>query len=233
MQTIKPVMKNYVLLFFLLLTYLGCSSSKNSDAFISATTGRYLFNANEVIEVYFKEKVLLIKWRGKEDIQPLKVNDSSYYMRELNEKILFISLPIMHIELAKKTAHDGVQYSFKKMRTGEKTPTEYFQAAEFENAMNAFKKIQQKNSLDPSIEERVLNKVGYNYLKQNNFKNAIEIFKINIVLYPKSSNTYDSLGAAYLKIKDTTNAIANYKNALSINPENRSSLRNLQQLSPK
>jgi len=219
--------------FFLLLTYLGCSSSKNSDTFISATTGRYLFNSNEVLEVYFKEKVLLIKWRGKEDIQPLKVNDSSYYVRELNEKILFISWPIMHIELAKKTAHEGIQYSFKKMVIGEKTPTEYFQAAEFENAMNAFKKIQEKDSLDPSIEESVLNKFGYNYLNKNNFKNAIEIFKINTVLYPKSSNTYDSLADAYLKLKDTTNAIANYKKALSINPENRSSLRSLQQLSPK
>lgn len=200
---------------------------------MSATTGRYLFNSNEVIEVYFKEKVLFIKWRGKEDIQPLKVNDSSYYMNELNEKILFISLPIMHIELAEKTEHEGVQYSFKKMHIGEKTPTEYFQAADFENAMNAFKEIQQKDSLDPSIKQSVLNKVGYNYLSQNNFKNAIEIFKINTVLYPKSSNTYDSLGDAYLKIKDTTSAIANYNNALSINPENRSSLRVLQQLRPK
>jgi tetratricopeptide (TPR) repeat protein len=226
-------MKNYVLLFLLLLTFLSCSSSKSSDAFISATTGRYLFNANEVIEVYFKEKVLFVKWRGKENIQPLKVNDSSYYMKELNEKILFISLPVMHIELAEKTEHEEVQYSFKKMRTGEKTPTEYFQAAEFENAMSAFKEIQQKDSLDPSIEEHVLNKVGYNYLKHNHFKNAIEIFKINTVLYPKSSNTYDSLGDAYLKIKDTTNAIVNYNNALSINPENRSSLRMLKNLSPK
>ena len=77
-------MKNYVLLCFLLLYSLGCSSSKNEDTFISNSTGRYLFNANEVLEVYFKEKVLLIKWRGKEGIQPLKVNDSVLYMKELN-----------------------------------------------------------------------------------------------------------------------------------------------------
>jgi tetratricopeptide (TPR) repeat protein len=226
-------MKNHIALSFLLLCCLSCTSSKNADSFITETTGRYLFNANEVLEVYFKEKELFIKWRGKKDIQPLKVNDSAFYMKELNEKILFISLPVMHIELAKKTEHEGVQYSFKKMRTGEKTPTEYFQAADFENAMSAFKEIQQKDSLDPSIEESVLNKVGYNYLNQNNFKNAIEIFKINTVLYPKSSNTYDSLGDAYLKIKDTINAIANYNNALSINPENRSSLRMLHTINKK
>jgi hypothetical protein len=72
------------------------------NTFIIATTGRYLCNANEVLEVYFKEKVLFIKWRGKEDIQPLKVNDSVFYVQELNEKIMFISAPIMHIKLAEK-----------------------------------------------------------------------------------------------------------------------------------
>ena len=226
-------MKNYVLLCFLLLYCLSCSSSKNEDTFISNSTGRYLFNANEVLEVYFKEKVLLVKWRGKEGIQPLKVNDSVFYMKALNEKIIFISTPTTHIELAVKTAHKGIKYHFKKMNIGEKTPTEYFEAEDFKNAKIAFVKIQKIDSLNPAIAQSVLNKVGYNYLKQDNFKNAIEIFKINTVLYPKSSNTYDSLGAAYLKIKDTTNAIANYKKALSINPENRSSLRNLQQLSPK
>jgi tetratricopeptide (TPR) repeat protein len=226
-------MKNHIALSFLLLCCLSCTSSKNADTFITATTGRYLFNANEVLEIYFKEKVLFIKWRGKEDIQPLKVNDSAFYMKELNEKILFISSPIMHIELAEKTAHKSVKYHFKKMNAGEKTPTEYFKAEDFERAMIAFKQIQQKDSLDPSIEESVLNKVGYNYLTQNNFKNAIEIFKINTVLYPKSSNTYDSLGDAYLKTKDTTNALLNYNKALSINPENRSSLRMLHTINKK
>ena len=223
-------MKNYVLLCFLLLYCLSCSSSKNEDTFISNSTGRYLFNANEVLEVYFKEKVLLIKWRGKEGIQPLKVNDSVFYMKELNEKIIFISTPTTHIELAVKTAHKGIKYHFKKMNIGEKTPTEYFEAEDFKNAKIAFVKIQKIDSLNPAITQSVLNVTGYNYLNNNHLKKAIEIFKINIVLYPKSSKTYDSLGDAYLKLKDTTNALVNYHKALSINPENRSSLRMLQKI---
>ena len=223
-------MKNYVLLCFLLLYCLSCSSSKNEDTFISNSTGRYLFNANEVLEVYFKEKVLLIKWRGKEGIQPLKVNDSVFYMKELNEKIIFISTPTTHIELAVKTAHKGIKYHFKKMNIGEKTPTEYFEAEDFKNAKIAFVKIQKIDSLNPAITQSVLNVTGYNYLNNNHLKKAIEIFKINIVLYPKNSKTYDSLGDAYLKLKDTTNALVNYHKALSINPENRSSLRMLQKI---
>ena len=226
-------MKNYVLLCFLLLYCLSCSSSKNEDTFISNSTGRYLFNANEVLEVYFKEKVLLIKWRGKEGIQPLKVNDSVFYMKELNEKIIFISTPTTHIELAVKTAHKGIKYQFKKMNIGEKTPTEYFEAEDFKNAKIAFVKIQKIDSLNPAITQSVLNVTGYNYLNNNHLKKAIEIFKINIVLYPKSSKTYDSLGDAYLKLKDTTNANIYYHKALSINPENRNSIRMLQKISKK
>ncbi|MFB1039515.1 MAG: hypothetical protein QMC35_03570 [Polaribacter sp.] len=226
-------MKNYVLLCFLLLCCLSCSSSKNEETFISNSTGRYLFNANEVLEVYFKEKVLLIKWRGKEGIQPLKVNDSVFYMKALNEKIIFISTPTTHIELAVKTAHKGIKYHFKKMNIGEKTPTEYFEAEDYKNAKIAFVKIQKIDSLNPAITQSVLNVTGYNYLNNNHLKKAIEIFKINIVLYPKSSKTYDSLADAYLKLKDTTNAHINYHKALSINPENRNSLRMLQKISKK
>lgn len=40
-----------------------------------------------------------------------------------------------------------------------------------------------------------------------------------MALYPKSSNTYDSLGDAYLSAKDTLNALDNYKKALAINRE--------------
>ena len=226
-------MKNYVLLCFLLLYCLSCSSSKNEDTFISNSTGRYLFNANEVLEVYFKEKVLLVKWRGKEGIQPLKVNDSVFYMKELNEKIIFISTPTTHIELAVKTAHKGIKYQFKKMNIGEKTPTEYFEAEDYKNAKIAYVKIQKIDSLNPAITQSVLNVTGYNYLNNNHLKKAIEIFKINIVLYPKSSKTYDSLGDAYLKLKDTTNANIYYHKALSINPENRNSIRMLQKISKK
>ena len=210
-------MRNLLQVLFLVLCFLGCSSSENSDTFIKDTTGRYLFNVNEVLEVYYKEQVLFVKWRGREDIQPLKINDSSFYMKELDEK----------------TEHKGVKYHFKKLDIGEKTPKEYFDAEDFENAKIGFMKIQKTDSLNPAIKQSVLSRVGYNYLNNKDFKKAIEILKINTLLYPSSSNTFDHLGDAYLKTKDTTNAIVNYTKALSINPENRGSLRMLNEISEK
>mgnify|MGYP000971663930 FL=1 len=62
-------------------------------------------------------------------------------------------------------------------------------------------------------------------LNDKKYDIAIEIFKINTKLYPNSSNTYDSLGEAFWRLKDTVNAKENFNRALSINPENKRALR--------
>ena len=119
-------MKKLSYLLILCLLICSCTSQKNTEDFINATSGRYLFNANEVLEIYFEEAEMHAKWRGNDNIELLKVSDSSFYMKELNEKMIFVSKPTMHIELAPKTEHDGIIYHFDKMTKGEKTPDEYF-----------------------------------------------------------------------------------------------------------
>lgn len=213
-------MKKLSYLLILCLLISSCTSQKNTEEFINATSGRYLFNANEVLEIYFEEAEMHAKWRGNDNIELLKVSDSSFYMKELNEKMIFVSKPTMHIELAPKTEHDGIIYHFDKMAKGEKTPDEYFKAKEYEKALTGYLNIQLKDSLNPTIKERTLNKLGYNYLRNKEYDNAIEIFNINKALYPKSSNVYDALGDGYLAKKDTTNAIVYYQKTLAINPEN-------------
>ena len=77
----------------------SCNNSKNSQEFINTTKGKYLFNSNETLEVYFIDDILNITWRGKK-MTPVKANDSSFYVKEMNEKLIFISFPKIHIELA-------------------------------------------------------------------------------------------------------------------------------------
>ena len=210
----------YLLIVCFLLS--NCTSQKNDENFINETSGRYLFNANEVLEIYFEDAEMHAKWRGNDNIELLKVSDSSFYMKELNEKMIFVSIPKMHIELAPKTEHDGIIYHFDKMSKDEKTPDEYFKAKKYDKALAGFLNIQKKDSLNANIRENTLNRLGYRYLRSKNDDKAIEIFKINKALYPKSSNVYDALGDGYLSKKDTTNAILFYKKALDINPENSS-----------
>ena len=221
----------FILFTFILLT--SCTSQKNKDSFIEATSGRYLFNANEVLEIYFEDGIMHAKWRGNDDIELLKVNDSAFYMKELNEKMLFVSKPKMHIELAPKTEHKGVIYRFDKMEKGEKTPSEYFNDKEYDKALTAFKTIKEKDSLNPNVSERRLNTLAYRFLRNEEYDEAKELFKINMALYPNSSNVYDSMSDLYFSKKDTVNAIIYYKKALAINPENRSSKARLNRLTKK
>ena len=65
-----------------------------------------------------------------------------------------------------------------------------------------------------------MNQVGYELLQSGKKKEAIEVFKINAETFPKSGNTYDSLGEAYLADGDKKAAIANYKKAVELDPTN-------------
>jgi CubicO group peptidase (beta-lactamase class C family) len=65
-----------------------------------------------------------------------------------------------------------------------------------------------------------LNSLGYELIQMGKLPEAIEIFKLNVEEYPKSSNTYDSLGEAYMIHGDKELAIANYKKSLELNPGN-------------
>ena len=215
--------------FICICILISCSNSKNTSEFIKTVEGRYLFNSNETLEVYFIEDVLKINWRDK-NMTPVKANDSSFYLKEMNEKLIFISTPEAHIELAEKREHEGEKFYFIKLTAGEKTALEYFKNKEYTKSLNAYKALQKKDSLDPTIQEWDLNRTGYKYLKANEFEKAKAIFKINIALYPEKSNVYDSMGDAFKKENETLKAIEYYEKSIAINPENRNSVKNLKKL---
>jgi len=68
--------------------------------------------------------------------------------------------------------------------------------------------------------EPELNRLGYQLLALKKFKEAVEIFKLNVAEYPQGFNTYDSLGEAYMESGNTELAIQNYKKSLELNPQN-------------
>jgi tetratricopeptide (TPR) repeat protein len=214
-----------ILLLLSIVLLTSCGNSKNSPEFIAAVSGNYLFNSDESVKISFVENEMRVNWRGKNNIKPLKVNDSTFYIKDMNEKFIFVMQPTTHIKLAKKREHKGRTYSFNKMLEGKKTPREYLLNKEFDKALAGYIAIQEKDSLDRTIRERTFNRLGYQMLGDRKIEIAIEIFKINTKLYPKSSNTYDSLGDGYWRAKDTINAVLSFKKALSINPENRRAIR--------
>ena len=211
---------------FLLL--LSCGSNLNSDEFIQKTTGRYLYNSDEVVEVYFEENDLLIKWRGATAITPLKVSDDTFFVKEMNEKVQFLNNPSDgkdYMVLVPKEKTDTLKYNFRKLEVTEKIPSEYLKDKEFDKALEAYLAIRKKDSLDGSLKEGNFNRLGYKELRDENFDEAKAIFKINIALYPESSNVYDSYAEAFRRSGDTITAIEYYKKSIAIDSGNRDAKR--------
>jgi CubicO group peptidase (beta-lactamase class C family) len=73
---------------------------------------------------------------------------------------------------------------------------------------------------DGAITENTLNDIGYQFLHEKKYPDAITIFRRNVDLHPSSANTYDSLGEAYMDAGDHDLAVTNYKKSLALNPAN-------------
>lgn len=206
------------------LLLLSCNSKTNSTEFIDKTTGRYLFNSDEVVEVYFNESELYLNWRGATNIKPLKVNDSTFFVKEMNEKIQFLTNPLdakLYLVFVPKEENDTLQFTIRKLEATEKIPSKYLNEANFQKALEGYLLIKTKDSLDSSINENTLNRIGYKELREKHYVKAINIFKINVALYPTSSNVYDSLADAYMKSGDTLQATENYEKSLKLDSGNR------------
>jgi tetratricopeptide (TPR) repeat protein len=61
---------------------------------------------------------------------------------------------------------------------------------------------------------------AYRLFAVKKYPEAIKIFKMNIEMFPKAWNTYDSLGEAYMMAGNKKEAISNYEMSIKLNPEN-------------
>jgi FKBP-type peptidyl-prolyl cis-trans isomerase len=78
--------------------------------------------------------------------------------------------------------------------------------------------------------EDQLNGLGYSLLRQKRIDDAIAILKLNTEEYPRSANTFDSLGEAYVAAGNKQLAIENYQKAVEIDPTFKSSIDALKKL---
>ena len=222
-----------ILKFVVFAIFISCGNDSNSEAFIEKATGRYLYNSDEVIKIYFNKNELLMEWRGAKSIKPLKVNETTFFVKEMNEKIQFLTNPEDqkdYIALIPKEENKPITFNFVKLEEHENIPSEYLRNNEFDKALEGYLNIQQNDSLDTTIEESNFNKLGYKELRDKNYENAIRFFEINVALYPNSSNVYDSLAEAFMKSGDTAKAITNYKKSLVIDSGNIRAKKNIEKL---
>ncbi|GAB4010054.1 serine hydrolase domain-containing protein [Spirosoma migulaei] len=89
----------------------------------------------------------------------------------------------------------------------------------YAQVINVVKDVRKKHP-ELYLNENYVNGWGYSLAGQNKLQDALEIFKLNVSLYPKGWNTYDSLAETYERIGNRKQAIENYKRSLALNTQN-------------
>jgi tetratricopeptide (TPR) repeat protein len=74
------------------------------------------------------------------------------------------------------------------------------------------------------------NAYGYVLLAQNNYTEAVNVFKLNTLLFPQNPGTYDSLGEAYYATGNNADAKTNYEKVLALKPGDENATKMLEKL---
>jgi len=80
------------------------------------------------------------------------------------------------------------------------------------------------------LEENSLNTWGYQLLNQKKTSEALNIFKLNTILYPGSANAYDSYAEVLEIAGNKPEALTNYKKSIQLNPNNKNAAEQIRKL---
>lgn len=109
------------------------------------------------------------------------------------------------------TIYNGLLFIFSDWKLDEETISGGMKAID-----KHYKSLSETYGVEMNAPEPFINLLGYRYLAEKNFEEAIKIFKENVKRYPESSNVYDSLGEAYEKSGNKEKAKENYSKAVAL-----------------
>ncbi len=228
-------MKSRILYLLLVTVVFNCSNSvEYSEEFKEETEGSYLFNQDDVIEVYYEDNKLLLNWRGGK-IEPVAIEQNEFFVADMYKKFKFIQHPETKQRYLSAIPEDDseITYDYLKVPADYKTPSRHLEDGNYEKALAGFLEIKKQDSTSVFIRERDFNNMGYKYFREQELEKAIEVFKINVALHPSSANVYDSLGQAYLVSGDSIQAYTNYKKSLEFNNSNKRAEKFIEAYKPK
>lgn len=206
------------------LLVTSCSNSINyTDAIKTETSGRYLYNADAVIDVSYKDNVLYLYWKGAE-VKPVALDDRTFFVPDMYQKLRFVKQPETeksYLAIIPENEVDPILYAYLKVSDAFKTPSMHLKDKNYDDALIGFMAIKEQDSTSEFINEREFNNTGYELLRNQEYADAVAVFKINTALHTDSDNAYDSLAAGYLKLGDSLLAFKNYEKSLALNPSNR------------
>ena len=102
-----------------------------------------------------------------------------------------------------------------------------------DKGLNAAAEAYRRRDKNVDLLESISIPKGFDLIQEKRHKEAIDIFKLNVLAFPKLSIAYEGLGEAYLETGDKKSALENYKKSLQLNPDNADARAALQRLEGK
>ena len=223
----SAVSKTKTILFALCLMVIVLSCSKNIDytsEYMEQTSGRYLYNQDNVIDVFYKNKKLFLNWGKLKIIEPVILDENIFFVIDIYKKLHFVQHPEtekQYLSIISEDNEDIITYDYLKVDDDYKTPSMYMRIGHYDKALAGYLEIKKQDSTSAFINEGDFNSIGYKLLREKEYEKAIDVFKMNVALYPESGNVYDSLADAYLEQGDSLQAFNNFKKTLEYNNANR------------
>ena len=160
---------------------------------------------------------------------------SSYLLRIPSEQLTVIVLSNSDRTSATKAANNlaaialGEAYTLPRAQLFD-VLSAVIQKEGVARAVATYRMLRRERAADFAFDESVLNDLGYELLRTDEVDGAIELFKLNVEMSPRSANAYDSLGEAYLVDGKKALALENYARSLELDPQNHNAARALAEL---
>ncbi|PQA91176.1 hypothetical protein B0A69_18140 [Chryseobacterium shigense] len=193
--------------------------------------GRYRNGKYGFSKVYNENGKLMTADNTETPIEMFKVGENKYAFRDWDLTVKFVkNADTGKTDRVQLYSNGKIKSTDAQMSTDDQTPLEMVLGGSFDKGLDAYKKAKTEDAGYDLLSEGYLNGVGYKMLGDKEFTKAIDVFRVNTALYPKSENVYDSLGEAYLKAGQKDKAKESYRKILEINPKNENAAKVLKTL---
>ena len=190
---------------------------------IARIAGKYAYSFDDNIMIYAEGEKVYLKYLSSAPQELIKISENKYVRRERTAVIQFLSNPFnSQPSLVFLPEKEGEELDYKNVKSdnSEKLGMEWLLEGDLEKAVAIYQNKKKEIPNFRPAHEDYINNTGYQQLGNNNIEAAIQIFKLNVALYPESFNTYDSLGEVYMEKGEKELAIKNYKKSMELNPKN-------------
>jgi predicted alpha/beta superfamily hydrolase len=196
-----------------------------------------LFDAYLAVSPYLMYADNLVVNMAAEKLKPFK-QTKYFYMTVGNEEGYFETLD-EYASIMKEKAGESVNFKYVKMLEEDHGTTPYFTLFSglkfifkgyqlpqemlqvgLEAIDDHFVKISKRYGIKVKTPELVINALGYQYLQEGDYDQAIAVFQENVMRYPQSANVYDSLGEALENQGNIEKAVKNYEKAVMLGEKN-------------